>query len=80
MFDERNIQELIDDAVASIPPREVYKMALQNIDVEAMKAAKTIKREELCIKMAMGGFLAGVRFTLENLDISDDGNGDADYD
>ena len=75
MLDEATITKLVNEAASAVPIMTVYNMALKNIDIEAMQATQSLTREELCANMAMGGFIAGIRFTLENLEIREDDAG-----
>lgn len=72
MIDEATIANLVNEAVSAIPIMTVYDMALKNIDISALQSAQDLTRDELCANMAMGGFIAGIRFTLENLEIHPD--------
>ena len=72
MIDEATITKLVNEAVNAIPLMTIYDMALKNIDIDAMQDVQDLTREELCANMAVGGFIAGVRFTLENLEIQKD--------
>lgn len=73
ILDKQTIDKLVNEAATTVPIMDVYDMALSNIDLEAMKAAEAegITRDDLCANMAMGGFMAGIRFTLENLDLKE---------
>lgn len=75
MLDEATITKLVSEAASAMPIMTVYNMALKNIDIEAMQATQSLTREELYANMAMGGFIAGIRFTLENLEIREDNAG-----
>lgn len=70
-MDKQAIDKLVNEAATTVPIMEVYDMALSNLDLEAMKATEGITREDLCANMAMAGFMAGIRFTLENLDLKE---------
>lgn len=72
-MEKTEINRLIEEAVKMVPIMDVYNMALSYVDVAAMQAAGDITREELCANMALGGFCAGIRFTLENLETKDEG-------
>ena len=72
-MDETTINRLVNGAVSATPLMTAYDMALKYIDLEAMQAAQPLTNEELCANMAMAGFIAGIRFALENLEIKDDG-------
>lgn len=77
MIDEATITRLVNEAASTVPIMTVYDMALKNIDIEAMQAAQALTREELCANMAMGGFIAGIRFALENIEIKSDSDSGA---
>ena len=78
MLDPDNIKGLVDEVLAVMNPKDVYEMALQNLNLKALKEEKNITRTELNIIMATGGFVAVIRFALENLELSDDETGDKD--
>ncbi len=70
-MNEETIQRLISEAVGALGAQRIYSLALPYVDVEAMKAAEPIIRDEWAAALAAAGFMAGIRFTLENLTVKD---------
>lgn len=67
-----NIQRLIDEAVEEITPQGILDMANKYIDFEAIqKLEQPISSLELATSWAVAGFVAGIRFTLENIDLKE---------
>lgn len=71
-MNEETIQRLVDEAVIGLGAQKIYSLALPNVDVEAMKEAEPITRDEWAATLATAGFMAGIRFTLENLTQTDE--------
>ena len=65
-----DIEKLMSEAMNVISPENMYSKALEYIDMEAMAKAENLTMEELSVNMAVGGFRAGMKFALENIDIT----------
>ena len=70
---EKNIQTLIEQANKMLTTEEIYSKSLRYIDLEALKEQS--EREPLTVlelqySFAVSGFFAGIRYTLENIDLS----------
>lgn len=74
-IDEQTIQRLMDEASNTVTPDDRYGRALDYIDMDTLKrwyTPGTITPDELAMTAAAAGFMAGMRYTLENLNILDD--------
>lgn len=69
MMDESTITKLVDEAISAIPGEYIYDMALKYVNLDALQSMPDLTQEELCANMAGGGFIAGIRFTLEHIEI-----------
>lgn len=71
--DPKKVQALINGALDIIGHEQVYLLSLKEIDLEALKNANPpLTREELVRNFSFAGFVAGIRFTLLNLDVQDE--------
>lgn len=75
---KEDINRLINEAVASLGAEAIYNAALPYVDFEALQAAQPVNTTDLKATFAAAGFAAGIKFALENLEVSDDGKGAAE--
>ena len=66
---ESDIRSLINDVVENMNPNDILDAALKHIDLDAMKKSDPpLSKTEIYSNIAMGGFIAGIDFTLRNLE------------
>ena len=70
-MNDDTIRRLQDEAVKALGVDRVYSLSLPYVDAEAMEKAEPITRDEWAATLATAGFMAGIRFTLENLDMKE---------
>lgn len=62
-----SIEELISQLLEKIPAEHIYKLAERNIDLVKL-ASSNPTSNEILTNYAIGGFIAGIRFALENIE------------
>lgn len=74
-MDEKNIEELMKEAAAALPRDYIYDLALNYVnyaDLQKESNQETLTQEQFAKHMAYAGFFAGMRYTLENLEKSEE--------
>lgn len=71
-LDEKTIARLISEAVDSLGIEGAYDLSTRYLDMEAIAREKALTSEEIAKNFALAGLCAGIRYTLENLDIAED--------
>lgn len=62
---------LVQEAVAELGFQRIYEMSLKYIDTDAIKKAGDLTQEEIKSTFVGAGFVAGLYFALENLEIEE---------
>lgn len=64
---EENIQRLMNEALEALGADGIYSMSLPYIDFETLQNDDSLTQRDMQATLTAAGFLAGIRFTLENL-------------
>ena len=77
-LDDKTIKDLIDEAINMVGIEEIYKMSFDYVDLEALQETQPVSKTELCATFSAAGFAAGIKFTLQYLEVSREEQGEAE--
>ena len=69
---EENIQQLMTEALEGIGADGIYAMSLPYIDFETLQNDDSLTQDDIQATLTAAGFLAGIRFTLQNITKAED--------
>ena len=72
---KEDIKQLINEAVSGLGADWIYRESMKYLNVEAMRNEsknKPFTAEEIGTNFAVAGFMAGIEFALQNIQITDD--------
>lgn len=76
---EENISTLINEAIETLGIEEIYNLTLNNFDSEKVEQTQDgLTREEIAYNFAICGFIAGIRYTLENITLEEKGDSESE--
>ena len=69
---KEQIIDLVNEAVEGLGAYEIYNRALTHVDVADLYKRQPLSAEEISMHFSVAGFMEGIAFALENLEIHDD--------
>ena len=72
---KEDMERLVNEALKILSDDDIYRMALERVDKNILAEWKQNppSAELLCKTFAFAGFISGMAFTMENLEVKDDG-------
>lgn len=67
-MNNEDINRLIAEAVDGLGVNEIYNLSLCHVDFKRLREMEPITQEEFAKNSAIAGFIAGMKYTLENFD------------
>lgn len=67
-MNSEDVNRLITEAVESLGMNEIYSLSLRHVDFNRLHEMEPLTQEELAKNCATAGFIAGMKYTLENFD------------
>lgn len=70
--DKGTVNRLIAEAVNALGADEIYSLALGHIDAAKMADMKGLTAAEIAANFSVAGFIAGIKYTLENIETQEE--------